>query len=122
MTFWDFFWLLVWGFLFAAYLVVLFQVVIDIFRSDDLSGLGKAVWVIALLIVPALSAIIYLIIRGNGMAGRSPARQRPVPEEDDVRIAHAPTPVGQIAQAKQLLDSGAISASEYDALKAKALG
>lgn len=120
--FWDFFWLLVWAFFFAAYLVVLFQVVIDIFRSDDLSGWGKAIWVIVILIAPALGALVYLIVRGAGMAARSPRQQRPVPEEDEVRIAHAPTPVGQISHAKELLDSGAITADEYAALKAKALG
>lgn len=122
MTFWDFFWLMVWGFLWVAYICVLIQVLFDIFRSDDLSGLAKAGWVIFLLIVPALSALIYVIVRGDGMTRRSSMRYAPVPEEDYVRVAQAPTPVSQIAHAKELLDSGAISTEEYDQLKSKALG
>lgn len=112
---------MVWSFFLVAYLIVLFQVVIDVFRNDDLSGWGKAVWVLALLLVPALTALIYLVINGSGMAARQRGRG-PVPEPSDVQIIHAPTPVDQIAQAKALLDSGAITADEFAALKAKALG
>ena len=67
-SFSDFFWLLVWAFVFGCYLVVLFQIVVDLFRDQDLSGWWKAVWIIFLIIVPFLSALIYVIARGKGMA------------------------------------------------------
>src|SRR5215207_3361519 len=69
-SFGDFVWLLVWAFVFGCYLVVLFQVLVDLFRDEDLSGWWKAVWVILLIIVPFLSVLIYVIARGRGMADR----------------------------------------------------
>ena len=74
MGFWDFLWLLVWTFFFVMYLMVLFQIIGDLFRDHGMSGWLKAVWIIALLLVPFLSALIYLIARGRGMAERQ-ARQ-----------------------------------------------
>ncbi len=74
-SFGDFFWLLVWAFVFGCYLVVLFQVVVDLFRDQDLSGWWKAVWIIFLIIVPFLSVLIYVIARGRGMAERHLAAQ-----------------------------------------------
>ena len=56
-SFGDFFWLLVWAFVFGCYLVVLFQVVVDLFRDQDLSGWWKAIWIIFLIIVPFLSVL-----------------------------------------------------------------
>ena len=88
-------------------------------RAKLLAGVApKAIWDDD---VPALTALIYLVINGSGMAARQRGRG-PVPEPSDVQIIHAPTPVDQIAQAKALLDSGAITADEFAALKAKALG
>ena len=115
---------MIWGFLFVSYLIVLFQVVIDVFRDDELSGWGKAVWILALMVVPALSALIYLIVRGKGMSARQRTVRGPAPEpsEDYVRIATAPSPVDQIASAKGLLDSGAITADEFARLKSRAIG
>ncbi|HEY6665298.1 MAG TPA: hypothetical protein VI036_09215, partial [Propionibacteriaceae bacterium] len=63
-SFSDFFWLLVWAFVFACYIIVLFQVVVDLFRDQDLSGWWKAIWIIFLIIVPFLSVLIYVIARG----------------------------------------------------------
>lgn len=123
MGFWDFFWLLLWGFFYVCYLLVLFQVILDLFRDDELSGWGKAIWVIALVFVPAITVVIYLVVRGDGMGRRMRARTVPVPEEDDVRVINAPSsPVDQIARAKSLLDSGAITAEEYERLKAQTIG
>ncbi len=123
MGFWDFFWLLLWGFFYVCYLLVLFQVILDLFRDDELSGWGKAVWVVALVLVPAITLVVYLIVRGNGMGRRMRSRRAPVPEEDEVRIINAPSSrVEQIAQAKSLLDSGAITPEEYERLKALAIG
>lgn len=61
MGFWDVFWLIVWSFLFVAYLMVLFNVLIDLFRDHELSGWVKAVWVFFLLVFPAITALVYLV-------------------------------------------------------------
>jgi hypothetical protein len=70
MDFWDFFWLMVYSFFFVAYLMVLFQVIADLFRDKELSGWWKALWIIFLVFVPVLTALVYLIARGRGMAQR----------------------------------------------------
>ena len=74
--FWDWFWLMVWWFFFIAYLVVLFQIVADLFRDKALSGWWKALWIIALIFVPYLSALVYVIARGRGMAERHAEEDR----------------------------------------------
>lgn len=123
MDFWDFFWLLIWSFFFVAYLMVLFQILGDLFR-DDMSGWFKALWVIVLIIAPFLGALIYLIARGKGMAQRQAGEARRMKAETDdyIRdVSGAKNPTEQIASAKALLDSGAITAEEFDRLKQQAL-
>lgn len=121
--FWDWFWLMVWWFCFFAYLVLLFQIVGDLFRDHELSGWWKALWVIALIVVPFLSALIYIIARGRGMAERQvkTAVQMQKQTDDYIRQTAGRSPANEIADAKTLLDSGAISATEFEALKARAL-
>jgi len=124
VNFWSFFWLLVWGFVFISYLMVLFQVVVDVFRDRSLSGAARAFWVVALIIVPFLTTVVYLITRGADMNKRqlADAAQSRAAADDYIRsVAGATDPAEQIARAKGLLDSGAISADEFNALKAKAL-
>ena len=75
-SFWDFFWLLIWGFFFVYFLMILFQIIGDLFRDRDLSGWAKALWIIALVFIPFLSALIYLVVRGRGMAERNAAAFR----------------------------------------------
>ena len=121
-SFGDFFWLLLWAFVFGCYLVVLFQVVVDLFRDGDLSGWWKAVWIIFLIIAPFLSVLIYVIARGKRMAERHQAAKGPR-EEAYVPppIIHMSAPADQIASAQTLLDQGAITQAEFDQLKQKAL-
>ena len=69
-SFAQWFWLLIWWFLFFAYLVILFQIIGDLFRDRALSGWWKAVWIIFLIAAPFLTALIYIIARGKGMAER----------------------------------------------------
>jgi hypothetical protein len=124
MSFWDFFWLMVWGFLFLCYLMVVFQVVVDIFRDRTMKGVVRAVWLIALIVVPPLTALVYVIARGSGMSRRqqSAVAESQAAADDYIRsVAGEQDPAGQIARAKRLLDDGAISATEYEQLKAKAL-
>lgn len=124
MNFWDFLWLLFWSYIFVACLVVLFQIITDVFRDRDLGGFAKALWIIALIVVPLLSALIYLIARGHGMAERRDgvARQARAETEQYIQsVASTSSPADQIASAKALLDGGTITQVEYEGLKAKAL-
>ena len=123
MHFWDFMWLMIWGFFFIAYLMVLFQVIADVFRDSDLNGWAKTVWLVALFIAPPVTALVYLIARGKSMKQREYAatiRARSA-AEDYIRSVATTDPASQIAQAKTLLDSGTISQAEFDQLKTKAL-
>jgi hypothetical protein len=120
----DFFWLLVWSFFFVMYLIILFQIIRDLFRDRDLSGWLKAVWMIALIVVPFLTAFIYLIARGRGMAerqAREMADARAATEEYIQSVSGRSGPADEIASAKQLLDSGVITQAEFDRMKEKAL-
>jgi predicted ferric reductase len=124
MDFGDFFWLLVWSFFFVMYLMILFHIIGDLFRDKELSGWWKALWVIALIIVPFLTAFIYLIARGRGMAERQAGEMRQAQEATDSyiqQVAGRSNPTDQIATAKNLLDQGTITQTEFDRLKASAL-
>ena len=124
MSFWDIIWFIFVSFAFIAYLMFMFQIISDLFRDHTVSGWVKALWMICLIFLPFLTAIIYLIVRGKGMYARQSAAidQARASQEDYIRNVAAPaSPGDQIAQAKDLLDSGAISQAEFDALKAKAL-
>ena len=124
MSFWDIIWFIFVSFAFIAYLMFMFQIISDLFRDHTASGWVKALWMICLIFFPFLTAIIYLVVRGKGMYARQSAAidQARASQEDYIRNVAAPaSPGDQIAQAKDLLDSGAISQAEFDALKAKAL-
>lgn len=112
-------------FFMVMYFMILFSILGDLFRDHDTSGWGKAAWVLFLVIAPFLTALIYLIAHGNGMAKRSMAAQADAEKQFNEyvqSVAGSGSPTEQIAQAKQLLDSGAIDQAEFDRLKAKALG
>lgn len=121
---WDIFWFFFWVFVWVAYLFVLIYIVIDIFRDHSLNGWLKAVWLIFLIFVPFITALVYLIARGQGMAERSAERRPEYVEysEDEVRRVSFASPSDEIAKAKALRDQGVITEGEYDALKSKALG
>jgi type VI protein secretion system component VasK len=124
MNFSDFFWLLIWSFFLVCYLMVLFQIIGDLFRDKDLSGWWKALWIIFLIIFPFLAAVIYLIARGRGMAERQAGAVQSAQAATDQYIqsvASRDNPADQIASAKTLLDNGTISQDEFDKLKQKAL-
>ena len=124
-SFWDVIWWFLWAFVFIAYLMALFAIIGDLFRDHKLSGWWKAVWVIFLIFVPFLTALIYLIARGSGMAERSQKEAKQYQAATDAYIrqtaASAVSPSDEIAKAKALLDAGTISQQEYDQLKSKAL-
>jgi hypothetical protein len=124
-SFWDFFWFTISFFLLMAYLVVLFQILTDLFRDRDTSGWLKAVWVFFLIILPLITSLVYLIARGHGMTERNIAYAKAAQADTDAYIrsvsSGSGSPADEIARAKSLLDAGAISQEEFDSLKAKAL-
>lgn len=124
MSFWDFIVYLFWFYVFFAYLMVLFKIIVDIFRDHTLNGWLKAVWLIFLLFVPILAALVYLIARGRGMTERSLADMQAARAETDqyIRSVASTSPTEEIAKAKTLLDSGAINQAEFNNLKNRAMG
>ena len=122
-NFWDFIWLILSTFVFVAYLLILFQIISDLFRDHELGGGSKALWLIGLIFLPMLTALIYVIVRGNGMAKRQRAAlERSKSEaENYIRQVAGKSPAEQIADARALLDAGTISQEEFAKLKAKAL-
>ena len=125
MGLWDLIAWIFWIFVFVAYLMVVFSIIADLFRDEALNGWLKAVWILFLIFVPFLTALVYLIARGSGMQKRSLAQAEALRSAQDAYIRQAAgggsSAADDIAQAKALLDSGAITQAEFDTLKAKAL-
>jgi hypothetical protein len=125
-SFWDFFWFIISFFLLMAYLMVLFQIVGDLFRDRETSGAMKAVWIFFLIILPILTSLVYLVFRGKDMTERNINAVKSAQQGQEAYIRSvagggAASPTDEIARAKGLLDSGAISAEEFEKLKVKAL-
>ena len=124
ISFSDVLWSMVVFFFFIIVLWMIFGIIGDIFRSDDLSGVTKAIWCIAIIFLPWLTIFIYLITRGNGMAERSMKANAAARAQFDSYVrdtAGSGGAASEIKSAKELLDSGAISQAEFDQIKAKAL-
>ena len=121
-SFWDILWWCLTVFIFVAYLMALFSIIADLFGDRELSGLGKAVWLIGLVLLPLLTALAYLIFRGADMAERSVRAHRVAQTgAGDYVRSGAGGPAAEIAQAKELLDSGTITGDEFATIKAGAL-
>ena len=105
---------------------ILIRVLVDVFRRNDLSGWGKAAWTFFMIFLPFLGVLIYLIAHGQDMGQRDIEQAKASQAQFDDYVRNVAGSDGgatdQIAKAKQLLDSGAITQAEYDAIKAKALG
>ncbi len=123
-SFWDTVWLILMTFVLVAYLLVLFQIIVDLFRDKNLGGFSKAIWFIGLVFLPFLTALLYIIFRGRGMSERQVAAVRDARAETHayIRSVAGKSAAEQIADAKALLDAGTINADEFARLKAKALG
>ena len=120
----DILWTMLVFFAWVIWFWLLITVFSDIFRRQDISGWGKAGWSLLVIVLPYLGVFIYLIAHGSSMAERRErdmqATQSAV--DDHIRqVASDGGPTEQIAKAKQLLDSGAIDATEFEQLKRKAL-
>ncbi|HVN11565.1 MAG TPA: SHOCT domain-containing protein [Kineosporiaceae bacterium] len=118
LALWEFF-------LFFAWFMCLFWIFGDLFRSKDIGGVAKTLWVVFIIIVPVLGILVYLIARGHGMTQRAMDERKEVQamQADYIKsvAGSGSSATDQIATAKQLLDSGAISQQEFDNIKAKAL-
>jgi len=118
-------WTLLVIFAWVIWFWLLITVFADIFRRHDISGWVKALWIIFVIILPFLGVLIYLIAESKGMAERNQKQAQAAQADFDSyvkNVAAQSDPTEQIAKGKQLLDSGAITQAEFDALKAKALG
>jgi hypothetical protein len=114
-----------WFFIWIGALMVWVRCVFDLFGDRDLSGWGKAGWAVVLVFLPWIGALVYLIVRGRSMSERqraAAAEKESAQKEYIQQVAgRSASPAAQIADAKELLDSGAINQTEFDALKAKAV-
>ena len=122
-NFWQSSLLIIEVFLFVAYLIVLFHIISDLFRSQEVGGFGKALWMLGLIFVPILTALFYLLRHGRGMAQRQQQAVERVKADTDnyIRQVAGKSPAEQISDAKALHDAGTITAQEFAQLKAKAL-
>jgi Trk-type K+ transport system membrane component len=124
VSFWDIIWFIFVAYVFFAYLMVLFSVIGDIFRNRETSGFTKALWILLLIVLPIITVLVYLITHGSGMGERSAKQAQAIQAQQESyikNVAGSSSPADQVTQAKALLDSGAISQAEYEAMKAKAL-
>ena len=120
----DVMWTMLVFFAWVIWFWLLITVFSDVFRRHDISGWAKTGWCVFVIVLPFLGVFIYLIAESKGMAERNMAAAQTAKSQTDeyIRSVAAPSdPAEQIARAKELLDSGAISATEFDALKQKAL-
>ncbi len=123
-NFFSFMFLTLWIVIWISFIVVVFRIIVDVFRDTSLSGGVKALWVAFVVIFPIIGALSYLISRGQGMAQRDmkdAAAIREAQVEYTRGLMNEAGPSAEIKAGKDLLDSGAISQAEFDALKAKAL-
>ena len=120
--FMDVLWSMIIFFFWVIWIWIVITVLIDVFRRHDIGGFSKALWVIFVVILPWLGVLIYLIAEHDGMRERSMKQAQTQQQQfDDYVRDTAGGSAAQIAKAKELLDSGAITQAEFDALKAKAL-
>lgn len=117
-------WSMLVFFLWISWFVLLFHVIGDVFRRRDASGAKKTLWLIFLLFVPFVGVFAYLIVNSDDIAKRNLEAAQSAKQDMDsyVRsVASSDGPAAEIERAKGLLDSGAITQPEFDAIKAKAL-
>jgi hypothetical protein len=121
----ELFWTILIIYALFFYILILFNVVADLFRDKDTSGWAKTGWIILFVVFPFLGLFIYLIARGRSMAERQMQAQADAKAGFDSYVQQvagaAADPASQITQAKALLDSGAITQEEYEAIKRRAL-
>jgi high-affinity K+ transport system ATPase subunit B len=111
-------------FFFVIWIWILITILMDLFRDHALSGWSKAVWVFFLVVIPFLTALVYLIARGSGMRERTIKAQAEAKQHFDSYVreqAHAASPADELHKLSELKDKGAISDEEFERAKAKLL-
>jgi Phospholipase_D-nuclease N-terminal/Short C-terminal domain len=111
-------------FFFVIWIWILITILSDLFRDHELSGWAKAAWVLFLVFIPFITALIYLIARGEGMRDRTIKAQADAKQHMDAYIreqAHS-SPADELHKLNDLKEKGAISADEFEKAKAKLLG
>ena len=122
--FMDVLWSMIIFFFWVIWIWIVITVLIDVFRRHDIGGFAKAAWVIFVVILPWLGVLVYLIAQHDGMRDRSMKQAQAQKQEFDTYVREAAGGGGsaaEIAKAKELLDAGALTQQEFEALKAKAL-
>ena len=120
----DVLWTMIIFFAWVAWIWILILILSDVFRRRDTSGWGKAAWVVFLIVLPFLGVLVYLIANHDGMAERAAEQAKAQRAQMDDYVRSVATEGGaatEIDKAKQLLDSGAITQVEFEAIKAKAI-
>lgn len=122
------FWTMLWFFLWIMWLFLLFKIFADIFRDDEMSGWGKAGWIIFCILLPFLGVLVYVIARGKGMTQRDvkQAKQSEAAFQDYIRktagtAGGAGGGADELARLADLKDKGAITEEEFQRAKAKVL-
>jgi hypothetical protein len=118
----DVLWTMILFFCWIAWIWIVITVFIDVFRRDDIGGWAKAAWVVFVIVLPFLGVLVYLIAQHDGMRDRSMRQAQAQKQEFDQYVRDAAGgSAAEIAKAKELLDSGAITQEEFEQLKVKAL-
>jgi Short C-terminal domain/Phospholipase_D-nuclease N-terminal len=120
----DVLWTMFIFFLWIIWFFLLFRVIVDIFRRKDIGGGKKTVWLLFVILLPFLGVFVYLIVNSDEMADRDVKQAQASQQQFDSYVkdvAGTGGPAAEIDKAKQLLDSGAITQEEFNAIKAKAL-
>ena len=118
----DVFWTILIFFCWVIWIWIVITVFMDVFRRDDIGGWAKAGWVVFVIVLPFLGVLVYLIAQHDGMRERSVKQAQAQQQDFDQYVREAAGgSAAEIAKAKELLDAGAITQEEFEALKKKAL-
>lgn len=121
----DLFWAMLWFFMFFIWLMLLFRVFGDIFRSDDMGGWAKAFWTLFVIVLPVLGVLVYVIARGQGMAERDISQYQAAEAATQQYIrdaaAGSTSAADELGKLAALRDRGVISNEEFEAQKAALL-
>ncbi len=117
-------WSIMWFFIFFLWIMLVFQVFADIFRSRDMGGVAKILWIVVVLAIPYLGVFVYLLVRGGSMAERQVAAvsaQQAATDEYIRGVAGTGGPASELAALAELKEQGHIDDAEFAAMKAKIL-
>ena len=120
----NLFWAMLWFFMFIIWIWLLITIFIDIFRSDDMGGFAKAMWVLFVIILPFLGVLVYVIARGHGMQERSmkEAAKMQKAQEEYIQSVAGTSTADQLEKLAALHDQGKLTDAEFASQKAKLLG